>query len=559
VTTPLELATPITHADASARRHLERLMASWGLLADLSFSDLLLYVPLEQVTPFGEPHAAPTGAPTGDLPAGRGERPGGAPSGDGADPGSTDNGSGHDRTRRLVVLGQIRPTTSPTLLELDLVGQVVAASAEPLVVSAFNEGVITRGMERDQVLDDQTEVQCIPVRYHGQVLAVLRRTFLPSVGRRLGQLERTYISLFDRIAVMVAEGTYPFVNDDAAIGEAPRVGDGVMIVDASSRLTFASPNAVSALHRMGIRNTSYGVTIEGLGIDTEVVGRAFAARQSAIDELERHGEVVVLFRCIPLLDSGDIIGALLLVRDVTDLRRRDRLLLSKDAAIREVHHRVKNNLQTITSLLRIQARRLGPGGGQDALHEAERRIRSIAIVHELLARESGDQVPFDEIVHSLVRMAKESNVTGRPLALRVAGDAGRVSTDIATPLAVVLAELLQNAVEHAFVTPPLPTRSGYGAEWVHGGGDEPKAPDGQKVELLFRHSPTMLRVEVRDNGVGMPAGFELEGEAGGSDSLGLAIVRDLVRTQLDGTITFSSENGTVVRLEVPLRTRPAVR
>jgi two-component sensor histidine kinase len=558
VTTPLELATPLTHADASARRHLERLMAAWGLLADLSFSDLLLYVPLEQVTPFGEP----TVASTVDLPVTAGVDTGTDASSTDAsstDASSTDNGSGHGHpAQRLVVLGQIRPTTSPTLLELDLVGQVVAASAEPLVVSAFNEGVITRGMERDQVLDDQAEVQCIPVRHHGQVLAVLRRTFLPSVGRRRGQLERTYISLFDRIALMVAAGIYPFVNDDAAIGEAPRVGDGVMIVDASSRLTFASPNAVSALHRMGVRNTTYGMTIEGLGIETEVVGRAFSARQSAIDELERHGEVVVLFRCIPLLDSGDITGALLLVRDVTDLRRRDRLLLSKDAAIREVHHRVKNNLQTITSLLRIQARRLGPGGGQDALHEAERRIRSIAIVHELLARESGDQVPFDEIVHSMVRMAKESNVTGRPLALRVAGDAGRVSTDIATPLAVVLAELLQNAVEHAFVTPPLPTRSGLGGEWVDG-GDEPRAPEGQRVELLFRHSPTVLRVEVRDNGVGMPAGFEPEGEVARSDSLGLAIVRDLVRTQLDGTITFNTENGTVVRLEVPLRTRPAVR
>jgi two-component sensor histidine kinase len=523
VTTPLELARPLTLADASARRHLERLMASWGLLADLSFSDLLLYVPLDQVT-------GSVGAEDGG--------------GNGADPPGPPG-------LRLVVLGQIRPTTSPTLLELDLVGQVVAASAEPLVISAFTEGVITRGMERDQVLDDQAEVQCIPVRHHGEVLAVLRRTFLPSVGRRRGQLERTYLHLFDRIAAMVTDGIFPFV-DDAAFEEAPRVGDGVLIADESSRVTFASPNAVSALHRMGIRNTATGVTLESLGIDTGVVEQAFGARRSAIDELDWRGEVVVLFRCIPLLASGAITGALLLVRDVTDLRRRDRLLLSKDAAIREVHHRVKNNLQTITSLLRIQARRLGPGGGQDALAEAERRVRSIAIVHELLSRESGDQVPFDEIVHSLLRMAKESNVTGRPLALRVAGDAGRVSTDIATPLAVVLAELLQNAVEHAFVDAP-PSRDP-GPSWLLT-VDEPKSEEGPRVDLVFAHDPRALRVEVRDNGIGLPEGFDPDV----TDSLGLAIVRDLVRTQLDGILTFNREGGTVVRLEVPLRTRPGKR
>jgi len=102
------------------------------------------------------------------------------------------------------------------------------------------------------------------------------------------------------------------------------------------------------------------------------------------EELEL-GDVAVFMRCIPLLDQGKVTGALLLVRDVTDLRRRDRLLLGKDVAIREVHHRVKNNLQTISSLLRLQARRLPKGDGRHALEEAERRVRSIAVVHEILS------------------------------------------------------------------------------------------------------------------------------------------------------------------------------
>ena len=106
---------------------------------------------------------------------------------------------------------------------------------------------------------------------------------------------------------------------------------------------------------------------------------------------------------------------MLLVRDVTDLRKRDRLLISKDATIREIHHRVKNNLQTISSLLRLQARRLENPEAKAAVSESVRRIRTIALVHESLSREPGDDVTFIEIVRPLLRLAEESlqSRTGR--------------------------------------------------------------------------------------------------------------------------------------------------
>src|SRR5262249_35919144 len=153
---------------------------------------------------------------------------------------------------------------------------------------------------------------------------------------------------------------------------------------------------------------------------------AFEVRAPVTEEIERRSDVVVLMRCIPLLDGGKVSGAVVVMRDVTDLRRRDRLLLSKDAAIREVHHRVKNNLQTISSLLRLQARRLEPGEGRTALAEAERRIRSIALVHEILSREAGEQVEFNDIVPPLVRMAEDGVLSERPVAFTVEGDAGEL-------------------------------------------------------------------------------------------------------------------------------------
>ena len=253
---------------------------------------------------------------------------------------------------------------------------------------------------------------------------------------------------------------------------------------------------------------------------------------------------------------------MILLRDVTDVRRLDRLLLSKDAAIREVHHRVKNNLQTISSLLSLQARRVGDRAARVALHEAERRVRSIALVHEILSRDPSDQVPFAEIVSSLVQMAEDSVVSSQPIVISVHGDLGEVAADVATPLAVTVAELLQNAVEHAF--DPENAGGHDGAAGLEGaGGGAGYAPVGH-VDLTLSNEESALRVEVRDDGLGLPEGFDIER----TTSLGLSIVRDLVVSQLEGTISMepvpaADGGGTRVAISVPVRRpgerRPVVR
>jgi two-component sensor histidine kinase len=236
------------------------------------------------------------------------------------------------------------------------------------------------------------------------------------------------------------------------------------------------------------------------------------------------------------------------LRDVTDVRRLDRLLLSKDAAIREVHHRVKNNLQTISSLLSLQARRVGPGDGREALREAERRVRSIALVHEILSRDPGDQVPFGEIVQSLVQMAEDSVVTAHPVAIGVHGDLGEVTADVATPLAVILAEILQNAVEHAFVE-VHPTVDTAGRAPGPAPGRGAAAGVQGHVTVTLSHDAAGLFVRVRDDGRGLEPGFDIER----TNSLGLSIVRDLVTSQLGGTITMgeSPGGGTEVVIRLP--------
>jgi len=483
VATMAELARVHTDLDEDDIAQLHRLIAGWGMLSDFCFADLLLYAEVA-----------------------------------------------HSGAAKFVVLGQVRPSTNQTVYGEDLVGRIAAESERPLVAQAWRLGEVVEGEDTVTSSGDRARVQCIPVNHRGRRIAILARVSAATEGRRRGELERVYLETFERFARMLVSGDYPFAGDGAfPPQDGPRVGDGVMVVDEERRVSYASPNAVTALHLMGVLSNTTGMRLDELGIDAPGIARAFATKLPQSEEIGAP-DVIVGVRCLPLIEHHRVTGAVLLVRDVSELRRRDRLLVTMDATIREVHHRVKNNLQTISSLLRLQARREPAGSGRTALEEAERRIRSIALIHEILSREPGDAVDLNEIVVQLVRVAEEgvfsSDVAVR---FRVHGDGGVLPADIATPLGVVLTELLTNAAEHAFP-------SGW------------SQPEGANVQVWLRNTGTELSVRVHDNGVGWPAGFDIAR----TTSLGLSIARSLVVSQLNGTLEMFNDHGAVAKLRIPV-------
>jgi two-component sensor histidine kinase len=481
-----------THTGLGRRptSHLLRLVASWGLLADLSFADLLLFAPV------------------------------------GGDP------------ERFVALAQVRPLTSQTLYRGDFIGTEVRGDQRPNVARCWQLGEIIDGERTHDNLRETVRELCIPVRCDGETVAVLTRETAPSVGRQPGELERTYIEIFNRIVRMVASGEFPFPHAEGLADEPPRVGDGVLLLDASSRVAYASPNAVSALHRIGVHANTEGMRLSELGLQDTAVRAAFDRGVPATEEVERGPEVTVLLHCLPLREHGTVSGAMVLLRDISELRRRDRLLVSKDATIREIHHRVKNNLQTISSLLRLQGRRLSSPEARTAIEESVRRIRSIALVHETLSHEAGDELDFDDIVRPLVRMVEEGLLSpDSPVSFEVQGDAGVLPATMATSLAVVLTELLQNVVDHAY--PP--------GRGVAGG----------RVLVRLANDGRHLRVSVTDDGVGLPESFDLASATG----LGLSIVRTLVTSELRGEMDMrrgsggGDRPGTEARIVVPVHDR----
>ena len=464
--------------------HLQRLIRSWGLLADLSFSDVLLFAPTS------------------------------------ADP------------DKLILLGHVRPTTAQTIYRTDLVGELFRSSERPAVTAAFASGAICEA-SLQLIGVDEVRVKAVPVVHRGKTVAVVTRESLPVLGRSTSDLERTYLALFERFAHMIAAGEFPFARDQDDQYRIPRVGDGIVVLDEQMRVEFNSPNAVSALHRLGVHVNAENFTPGQLGLDDRIIHEAYATRVSTFEELERGPDTTVVVNCIPLLENRKVSGALLVVRDISELRRRDRLLMSKDATIREIHHRVKNNLQTISSLLRLQSRRLASEEAKAAVEESVRRIASIAVVHETLAQDVGDEVALLDIVRPLVRMVQEGLVSpDRPIHFTITGDAGVLPAHVTTPLAVAVTELLQNVVEH-----------GYPAGVAH---------DGEgRVNVQLSRRDDVVTIRVIDDGVGVPAEFELA-VAGG---LGLTIVRTFVELDLGGTIVMRARDdgpGTFVELVVPV-------
>jgi two-component system, sensor histidine kinase PdtaS len=484
----LEEHTSFAPADVE---HLHRLAGEWQLISDLSFADLLLWVPVA----------------TGD---------------------------------EYVCVAQVRPTTAPTAYQDDQVGKVSGGAEVAHLHVARTQGRIWREGDPVWYGDTPARHEAIPVRRpdSSDVIAVVGRDTNLTTARTPSQLELNYLTTADDLAQMVADGTFPPPRHPGETTSAPRVGDGLIRLDAGGNVTYASPNAQSAYRRLGWPAHLVGEDLAGLStrlsddpLEGTDAGRrilsALGGGAPARKEIDARG-ASVLMRALPLMPAGVPIGALVLVRDITEVRRRDRALITKDATIREIHHRVKNNLQTVAALLRLQARRAP--AARHALEESVRRVASIALVHETLSMSSDEAVEFDGIVDRVAAAAAEVAASGGKVRIRREGTFGVLPAEVATPLVMVLNELLVNAVEHGF--------------------DERR---GGNVLVTAERQGRELRVRVVDTGRGLPPGFDLDA----SDRLGLQIVRTLVAGELRGTIAIhpGKECGTEAELLVPLAKR----
>ncbi|WP_157155401.1 sensor histidine kinase [Diaminobutyricimonas sp. LJ205] len=471
---------------------LHLLVGDWQLLADLAFADIVLWVP------------------------------------------TVDDDS-------FVAVAHARPSSSATLFYRDFVGQRIKPEWKNLVTDAFTRAKIVDTASPDWYEETPTRVRAVPVMRRlapsgketteTPVAVVTRHTNL-SEARTPSRQELTFNACANDLFEMIASGDFPDLAAPSGPRRgAPRASDGLIKLDVDGMVTFASPNGLSAFNRMGFEGELEGESLAevttklltGKLIVDESLPLVVTGRAPWRTDIEARG-VTVTLRAIPIRDRGERVGAIVLCRDVTEVRHQERELITKDATIREIHHRVKNNLQTVASLLRIQARRTHSDVAREALGQAMRRVAAIAVVHDTLSEGLNQDVDFDVVFDRVLLLVAEvaasHNTTVHP---KSTGRFGTLPSEYATPLALALTELVTNAVEHG-----LAGRDG-------------------NVTIHAERSDGQLAVKVVDDGAGLP-----EGKVG--SGLGTQIVRTLIQGELSGTIDWHTleGEGTEVTIEVPL-------
>jgi two-component sensor histidine kinase len=475
--------------DVDQKRRIRELTADWQLLADLSFADLILWVPLRK-----DFKSWPTG---------------------------------------YVAVAHIRPTTAATVFPQDVIGDEISWGSRPRIDQALSGAEIVRDAQPEKFGELLIKEETIPVIYKEQVIAVISRHRNAELMRQPSRLELNYREVAHNVYRMVAEGTFPYTEHSELFDPAARVGDGLIRLDVSGAIIYASPNAKSAFNRIGWAGELDGNVLGEIArkvsqikpeAHEEAMEVSLSGKSLRRVEIENAGGTIDLL-VLPLLAGGDRIGAIVLLQNVTELRRRERELVTKDATIREIHHRVKNNLQTVSALLRLQSRRIEDPAASAALDEAVRRIASIALVHETLSSSTEASVAFDDVLDRLVTHALELSPRMGELNITRHGELGSLDPRIATPLSLVVTELIHNALEHGL------------------------AESGANLTIEVSRLEGSAEIVIFDDGVGLPDGFTILESA----NLGLQIVRTLTENELKGSIDLIRTNrGTEAKLNFPI-------
>ncbi|MBA3331900.1 MAG: histidine kinase N-terminal domain-containing protein [Actinobacteria bacterium] len=307
------------------------------------------------------------------------------------------------------------------------------------------------------------------------------------------------------------------------------VHDGIMVIGADGEIQYVTAVTENLYRLLGYADSLVNAQLSELDTNEYVAFRAIELR-TCLEQRVTEQDRIWIKKAVPLpptegrgweryLPGRPLTGAIIVIQDVTDEVRKEQELRVKNAMIQEIHHRVKNNLQTISALLRLQARRTHSQEVAEILQQTVSRILSVAVVHEFLSKDESSIINIHEVSNRILREVTHGTLDpAKQIRLSLEGvKQFLLPAQQATSCALIINELLQNAVEH-----------GYEGR-----------TDGEITVRLLQTDDSMA-VEIEDDGRGLPSGFDPR-----QGGLGLTIVRTLVNEDLKGQLQL--ENGRGVR------------
>ncbi len=443
----------------------------------------------------------------------------------------------------MEIIAHARPHSIAPVHRESVVHQVLTReSAEPLF-RAISERQYVRGLREyprppiEGVSGEGAPAPVVQEAYpiesgEGKVIGgvLIETNLLESerLKRRSDVFQRALKSLQQMALLGKPEG----IAELASFGE----HDGILFADADRIIRYMSGIATNLY-----RNVGYGEPLVDKPLsyletqDDELVRQTMERRACLQVELEERGRTWIK-KVIPITRveratlftpaREQLAGAFLLFHDDTEARQRARELIIKTTMVKEMHHRVKNDLQSVVSLLRMQARRMQTVEAKSALSEAINRILSIAVIHEFLSEQDTRIINIREVAQRIVQQMQQGVLDpSQRITLTITGPNIYLPARQATSCALVINELFQNALEH-----------GYDARQA-----------GGTISLTFQDHGDAVGLVVHDDGRGLPPNFSLDQV----DSLGLKIVQMLVTEDLKGQIDLQSEHGVSASVRFP--------
>jgi two-component sensor histidine kinase len=435
---------------------------------------------------------------------------------------------------QVVVVAQAQPRSIHSLYDADMIGKTLTRSDSPIILESWRRSWPMRA-QRELMSTGAPIVQHVhPIRGRdGSLLAFLSaETSLIQVERHRGR-HIAFRRAIEWVTAMCIRGELASAEGLSAFTE----WDGVLYADAQRRIRYMSGIANNLYRRLGYMDDLRGWRLNQLNTHDDEMAVEAMIKHLPIERETLERSQIWVRKVLPVwppptlrgmaqrgitlrAGASDVGGTLIMIHDATDERRNEQELNVKNTMIQEVHHRVKNNLQTIAATLRMQARRTREPEALQAINEAITRILSVAVIHEFLSKDESQTINIRDLCQRILGQSRQvSTLPGQQITFSVEGPAIYLPSQQATTCALVINELIQNAVEHGFVT----IRQG-------------------RVHIKLEDGGDFVRLEVRDDGDPLPADFELAQPS----SLGLQIVRTLVQADLHGQLTLQNLDDEVV-------------
>ena len=415
----------------------------------------------------------------------------------------------------LDIYRQMHPQTQIGNVQPDLTGRSVRCVEEPLVMRALKQNIGVSGM-REWALGSFNSFCVFPLQ--------------DGRGRCFGAISFDTADADEIIIREVLNFLRSLVGNKQPIQESSlyerlQPGDALIVVDPN-KLVIAANNRAKHLFQIMDVKELVGKRTNDVAINWPLVGMVMATGIAESKEFTMHG-LLLFMRVLPVVAKPEGGCAIVILQDVTELRKKDEELRIKSVVIKEIHHRVKNNLQTIASLLRLQARRAKSEETRTVLRDCMGRVNSIAIVHEYLSQQDTGLIDVAKVAKGIYKAIIESMLSpGFMLETEFKADAVQLPSEKATSIALILNELLQNAIEHAF--------EGRGSG---------------RLKVNFHNAKTHYYLSITDDGVGLPENFDMLA----GKSLGLKIIKTMAESDLHGKFTLANRErgGTLALVAIP--------